>query len=67
MATRLNLNVSDQVDATLRTLAAEQDTTMTEVLRRALSVYKFLHDQSREGKTLHLLDHQERVERVHLV
>ena len=67
MATRLNLNISDDISATLRGLAAAEDTTMTDILRRALSVYKFLHDQTRDGKTIQLLDPQAGVERVHLI
>lgn len=67
MATRLSVNINDEVAGALRELASDDDTTVTEIVRRAVSVYKFFQDQNRDGKSIQLVDNQERVEAVHLV
>lgn len=57
MATRLNINVNDETAAALQELAAKRDTTLTEIVRRAVSVYKFVEDEVVDGeKTLELKD-----------
>lgn len=56
MATRLNVNLNDDTARALRDLAAEQGTTVTEIVRRAVSVYKFFDDARDEGKSIQLVD-----------
>ena len=57
MATRLNINVNDETAAALQELAAKRGTTLTEVVRRAVSVYKFVEDEVVDGgKTIELKD-----------
>lgn len=59
MATRLNINVNDETATALQELAAKRGTTLTEVVRRAVSVYKFVEDEVVDGdKTLELKDRQ---------
>ena len=45
MATRLNINVSNQTAKLLRELAERNETSVTEVIRRAVSVYKYIEDE----------------------
>lgn len=57
MATRLNINVNDETAKALQELAAKRGTTLTEVVRRAVSVLKFVEDEVVDGdKTLELKD-----------
>jgi hypothetical protein len=59
VATRLNINVNDETATALQELAAKRGTTLTEVVRRAVSVYKFVEDEVVDGnKTLELKDRQ---------
>lgn len=54
-----------EVLAALRELAARNDVTMTEALRRAISILKFLQDAQGEGKDLLLRDPQTKeIERI---
>ena len=46
---RLSFNLSDELVETLREMAERNDTTMTEVLKRAIAVQKFLDDQKSQG------------------
>jgi predicted transcriptional regulator len=47
MAKRLNIEVSDDVAALLSRVAEKQQTTMTDVVRRALAVLKAAEDPSK--------------------
>ena len=56
MTTRLSVNINDETAAALRDLAKRRQTTVTEVVRRAVSVYKFVEDEVVDGdKTLKLV------------
>lgn len=53
MVTKLNVNINDETAAALKDLAARRQTTVTEIVRRAVSVYKFVEDEVVDGnKTL---------------
>lgn len=55
--TRLNINISLETAEALRELAAAENTSITNVVRRAVSVYKFLDEQmSGSGKELQIHD-----------
>lgn len=56
MTVRLECNINDETQATLEELAARRDTTVTEIFRRAVSVFKFIDDHVYEGCTLQLVD-----------
>ena len=56
MTTRLNVNINDETEAALNELAARRQTTVTEIVRRAVSVYKFVEDEVVDGgKKLHVV------------
>ncbi len=46
---RLSLQVSDELNDDLDTIADETGTTKSDVLRRALVLLKFAHDAHKEG------------------
>ena len=54
--TKISVNLSDEVLAALRDMAARDNVTMTEALRRAISTLKFLQDSQRDGKSILLRD-----------
>ena len=54
--TKISVNLSDEVLAALRDMAARDNVTMTEALRRAISTLKLLQDAQREGKSILLRD-----------
>lgn len=49
MAKRINIEVSDEVAALLNRVAESQNTTMTDVIRRALAVVKAAEKQKARG------------------
>lgn len=53
--TRLDINVNDEVAATLRVLAYDLDVSVTEVVRRAVSTHYFFRQQVREGKRVRVV------------
>ncbi|GAB1516803.1 ribbon-helix-helix protein, CopG family [Actinophytocola sp. KF-1] len=54
--TKLTVNLSQEVVDILRDLADREGTTMTEVLRRAIAVQKYLADEQDEGKNILIED-----------
>ncbi|WP_346008584.1 ribbon-helix-helix protein, CopG family [Janibacter terrae] len=50
------MNVNDETAAALRDLAAESETSVTEMIRRATGLYKFVQDELNSGKELELVD-----------
>ena len=49
MVTKLNININDETDAALKDLAGRRQITVTEVVRRAVSVYKYIEDEVVDG------------------
>ncbi len=47
--TKLTVNLSEEVTATLKALASERGTSVTEILRQAISTEKFLLTEVKEG------------------
>jgi predicted transcriptional regulator len=59
VTTRLNVNINDETAAALKELADRRETTVTEIVRRAVSVYKFIEDEVVDGnKTLKLVSRE---------
>jgi predicted transcriptional regulator len=56
MTQRLSVNINDETAAALDELARKRQTTVTEIVRRAISVYKFIEDETESGKRLQLVD-----------
>lgn len=54
MTQRLSVNINDETRAALEELSTRRQVTVTETVRRAVSVYKFIEDQVRDGKSLQL-------------
>ena len=59
MTQRLSVNINDETAAALEQLARIRQTTVTKIVRRAVSVYKFIEDETAKGKTLQLADADE--------
>ena len=59
MATRLSVNINDETARALKELAERRETSVTDIVRRAVSVYKFVEDEVSEGKTVQLVDRDE--------
>jgi len=55
MTTRLSVNVTDETAQTLRDLAKRNETSVTDIVRRAVSVYKLVDEETREGKVMQLV------------
>jgi hypothetical protein len=51
---RLTINVSAETAAALREIADRDSTSITEVVRRAVGVYKLLEDKKAEGYRLQI-------------
>lgn len=57
MSTRLNININDETANTLKDLAQDRGTSVTEIVRRAVSVYAYVEDQlSDRSKELQIFD-----------
>lgn len=57
MSTRLSVNINDETAEALKSLAERKGTTVTEIVRRMAAVYKFVDDETSEGKkTFQLVD-----------
>jgi len=55
-SSRLTVNLSEELVESLREMATRSGTTMTDVLKRAIAVQKFLEEQQDEGKKLLMED-----------
>lgn len=64
MSTRLSVNINDETAKALKELADERGTSITDIVRRAVAVYKFVEDETATGKKLQLVDDENHVERL---
>jgi hypothetical protein len=68
---RLSINLSVDVATALKDLAAEKSITITEGIRRAIAVWKFVEDEVARGNRLAVIERdksgQERVREVILL
>lgn len=55
-ATKVSMNLPDEVLDVLRQMAGRDGVSMTEATRRAISMWKFLDDAQRAGKAVLLRD-----------
>ncbi|GAA4453020.1 ribbon-helix-helix protein, CopG family [Phytohabitans houttuyneae] len=53
---RLSVNISSTTAESLRELAARNQTSLTEIVRRAVAVLKLLDDEQRAGSELRLVN-----------
>lgn len=56
MAERLSVNVNDECARVLREMSERDQMSITEIIRRAVSVYKFITDEVANGKFLVMTD-----------
>ncbi|HET9016958.1 MAG TPA: ribbon-helix-helix protein, CopG family [Thermomicrobiaceae bacterium] len=59
--TKLSVNVPDEAIEILKDIAARRHTTMTEVVRDAIAMEKFLDDETRKGNKVLIEDRDHRV------
>ena len=59
MSTRLSVNISNDTARVLRDLAERNETSVTDIIRRAVSVYKLVEDEVAEGKSVQIVDREE--------
>jgi predicted transcriptional regulator len=55
MTTRLNVNINDECASALRKMAERNETTVTEIVRRAISVFDYVDRAARDGKTVQII------------
>lgn len=53
---KVSMNLTDDVIEALKYVAKRDDVTMTDVTRRAISMFKFLDDAQRSGKSVLVRD-----------
>ena len=53
---RLSVNINPEIAGVLKKLSEEQGVTLTEVIRRAISLYAVLEDKRKEGKVIEVFD-----------
>lgn len=53
--TRLEINVNDETASALREIADTNDISITEAVRRCVSVYAFFDKAVRDGTKIHLI------------
>lgn len=53
---RLSVNMNLETAAALRTIATNKGASFTEMVRRCISVYKYLEDERLRGNKLYLVD-----------
>ena len=62
---KISINLSEDVIKALKEMAQQDNVTMTEAIRRAISTQKFLDDAQRRGKAILLEDIEtKQVERI---
>lgn len=52
MTTQLSILVNDETDAALRSLAKEGETSVAEIIRRAVGLYQFLKAEEASGRQI---------------
>lgn len=56
MTQRLSVNINDETAAALQDLAQRRNTTVTETVRRAVSVLKFVEDETARGCVIQMTE-----------
>lgn len=55
MTVRLNINIGDKVAEALRRVAEEKDISITEAVRRAISVWVWVEGETAAGRSMAVL------------
>lgn len=56
VSTRMSVNITNQTARDLRELAERRDSSVTDVVGRSVTVYKFIVDEIAAGKTVQTVD-----------
>lgn len=54
--TRLNVNLNQETANALKELAQRQNISLTEAIRRAVAVLKFVDEESQQGRRIQTVD-----------
>ncbi|MFB2556154.1 ribbon-helix-helix protein, CopG family [Herbiconiux liangxiaofengii] len=49
---RLNVNLNEEAAAAIKQIADERDISVTEAIRRAISLFSYVDDETRKGRRL---------------
>lgn len=64
---RLSVNLSNETAQTFRALIRHRGLSITEGIRRAIAVWKFVEDETSKGNQLAVIEHDESVRKVVLL
>ena len=56
MTVRLSININDETTRDLKEMAERNNTTVTDIVRRAVSVYYFVVNETDKEKELRIVD-----------
>jgi hypothetical protein len=57
--TRLNVNLNQETAAALKEIAARENISLTEAVRRAIAIFKFVEDEQAVGRKIQTMDANE--------
>jgi hypothetical protein len=55
--TRLSVNINSDVANALKDVAARRQISITEAVRRAVAIWKFVEDENLKGNTIQVVNH----------
>jgi hypothetical protein len=53
---RLNVNMNEETATALKDLSDKQGLSLTETIRRAIAIYKFVYDEFKSGRVVQTMD-----------
>jgi hypothetical protein len=64
---RLSVNLSNETAQTFRALIRHRGLSITEGIRRAIAVWKFVEDETSKGNQLAVIEHDDSIRKVVLL
>lgn len=61
--TRLSVNINADAARALKSVAARRQISITEAIRRAIAIYKFVEDESARGNTIQVVNSSDKTVR----
>ena len=61
--TRLNVNLNQETAAALKTIASDNNISLTEAIRRAIALLKFIEDEIGDDRKVQIMDRDGRNKR----
>lgn len=65
--TRLNVNLNEETAAALKEIARKRDISITEAIRRAIALLKFIEDETAAGHRIQVTDGHGKVREIVLM